>query len=71
MRDERITRVALYLNVFVLVVQAFAKIALLKALAPKQTEPPFVIAQAAVLVLFIVLSVFATKRFRTVQYSAA
>jgi hypothetical protein len=60
--------IALYLNVFVLVVQAFGKIG---ALAPKQTEPPFVIAQAAVLVLFIVLTVFATKRFRIVQRSLA
>jgi hypothetical protein len=58
--------IALYLNVFVLVVQAFGKIATLKALAPKQSEPPFVITQAAVLVLFIVLSIFATKRFRIV-----
>ena len=59
--------IALYLNVFVLVVQAFGKIAPLKALAPKQTEPPFAIAQVAVLVLFVVLTVFATKRFRIVQ----
>ncbi|HEX7421441.1 MAG TPA: hypothetical protein VF505_16240, partial [Thermoanaerobaculia bacterium] len=58
--------IALYLNVFVLVVQAFGKIAALKALAPKQSEPPFVITQAAVLVLFIVLSIFATRRFRIV-----
>ena len=58
--------IALYLNVFVLVVQAFGKIAALKALAPKQSEPPFVITQAAVLVLFIVLSILATKRFRIV-----
>jgi hypothetical protein len=63
--------IALYLNVFVLVVQAFGKIAALKALAPKQSEPPFVITQAAVLVLFIVLSIFATKRFRIVQHSVA
>jgi hypothetical protein len=63
--------IALYLNVFVLVVQAFGKIATLKALAPKQSEPPFVITQAAVLVLFIVLSIFATKRFRIVRHSVA
>ena len=56
--------IALYLNVFVGVVQAFEKIAPLKALAPKQSEPPFVIAQLAVMVLFIVLAVFAAKKFR-------
>ena len=55
---------ALYFNVFVGVVQAFDKIASLKALAPTQKEPPFAIAQGAVLVIFIVLGVLATKRFR-------
>src|SRR5438270_12757556 len=33
--------VALYLNVFVLVVQAFEKVPALKAMAPTQSEPPF------------------------------
>jgi hypothetical protein len=36
---------ALYLNVFVAVVQAFLKIPALKALAPTQKEPPFLVAQ--------------------------
>jgi hypothetical protein len=44
--------VALYFNVFVLVVQAFLKVPTLHALAPTQTEPPFAIAQLAVLLLF-------------------
>lgn len=56
--------VALYLNVFVGVVQAFEKVPALSALAPKQTEPPFVITQLAVLVLFIGLTIVAAKRFR-------
>jgi len=56
--------VALYLNVFVLVVQLFEKVPTLKAMAPTQSEPPFVAAQITVLVLFIVLSVFAAIRFR-------
>ena len=56
--------VALYLNVFVLVVQLFRRVPALQALAPTQSEPPFAIAQLAVLALFIVLGVFATKRFR-------
>ena len=55
---------ALYLNVFVLVVQAFLKVPALKALAPKQTEPPFVAAQAVVLVSFVVLGSLAAVRFR-------
>ena len=37
---------ALYLNVFVLIVQSFQKVPALKALAPTQSEPPFAIAQA-------------------------
>ncbi len=56
--------VALYLNVFVGVVQAFEKVPALSALAPKQTEPPFVITQLVVLVLFIGLTIVAAKRFR-------
>ncbi len=45
--------VALYFNVFVLVVQSFQKVPALAALAPTQSEPPFAIAQAIVLGLFI------------------
>jgi hypothetical protein len=54
---------ALYLNVFVGVVQAFQKLAFLKALAPNQSEPPFVIAQAVVLVLFVALGIAAMRAF--------
>src|SRR5713101_5084695 len=56
--------VALYLNVFVGVVQAFLKVPALTALAPRQTEPPFVITQLVVLVLFIGLTIVAAKRSR-------
>ena len=56
--------VALYLNVFVGVVQAFLRVPALRAMAPKQTEPPFVIAQAVVLALFVVLGILAAIRFR-------
>src|SRR6266404_6848672 len=41
--------IALYLNVFVLVVQSFLKVPALKALAPTQKEPPFLVAQLVVL----------------------
>jgi hypothetical protein len=54
---------ALYLNVFVGVVQAFQKVSFLRPLAPTQAEAPFVIAQVAVLVLFAVLGFLAVKRF--------
>jgi hypothetical protein len=40
---------ALYLNVFVLVVQAFLKVPSLTALAPTQKEPPFLVAQLVVI----------------------
>jgi len=53
----------LYFNVFVLVVQSFEKVPQLKAVAPTQKEPPFAIAQIAVLVLFVVLTTFAVRRF--------
>jgi hypothetical protein len=56
--------IALYLNVFVLVVQSFEKVPALEAMAPTQSEAPFKIAQAVVLVLFIVLAIFATKKFK-------
>ncbi|APV49448.1 hypothetical protein BWI17_06985 [Betaproteobacteria bacterium GR16-43] len=55
---------ALYLNCFVLVVQLFLKIPSLKAMAPTQSEPPFLAAQGATLVLFVILGVVAFKRFR-------
>jgi hypothetical protein len=55
---------AQYLNVFVGVVQAFQKSAFLAELAPTQSEPPFAIAQAAVLGLFLLLGWLAVSRFR-------
>jgi hypothetical protein len=55
--------IALYLNVFVAVVQAFQKVPALKAVAPTQAEPPFLIAQLVVFALFVVLAILATKRF--------
>ena len=55
---------ALYLNVFVLVVQAFEKVPVLKTMAPTQSEPPFLVAQLVVLTLFIVLGFFAVRKFQ-------
>jgi len=62
---------ALYFNVFVLVVQLFEKVPALKAIAPTQSDPPFAIAQLAVLALFLVLGTMATIRFRTQPAHAA
>ena len=56
--------IALYLNVFVAVVQAFQKVGRLRALAPTQSEPPFALAQGAVLILFVLIGIVAIRRFR-------
>src|SRR5437588_4023675 len=56
--------VALYLNVFVGVVQSFEKVPPLKALAPTQTEPPFAVTQVIVLTVFVLLAIAAAVRFR-------
>jgi phosphoglycerol transferase MdoB-like AlkP superfamily enzyme len=55
---------ALYLNVFVLVVQSFQKVPALQKLAPTQSEPPFAIAQGVALIAFLILGTLATRRFR-------
>jgi hypothetical protein len=62
--------VALYLNSFVAVVQSFLKVSALKALAPTQKEPPFLIAQHALMALFIVIGVFAVKKFHIERVAA-
>jgi hypothetical protein len=54
---------ALYLNVFVGVVQAFQKLPFLQPLAPTQSEPPFLVAQIAVLVIFVAFGILAVIRF--------
>jgi hypothetical protein len=56
--------ISLYLNVFVLVVQSFQKVPALKAMAPTQSEPPFKAAQGAVLLVFIVLGILASIKYR-------
>ena len=56
--------VALYLNVFVLIVQSFQKLPALQKLAPTQSEPPFLIAQAAALIAFLILGAMAARKFR-------
>ena len=55
---------ALYLNVFVLIVQSFQKLPALQKLAPTQSEPPFLIAQAVALIAFLILGAMAARKFR-------
>ena len=54
---------ALYLNCFVAVIQAFAKLSFLHDLAPTQSEPPFLAAQLVVLVIFVVLGFISVRKF--------
>src|SRR6266700_4392710 len=63
--------VALYLNVFVLVVQLFEKVPALRAMTPTQKEPPFLLAQLVMLALFVGLTIIAAKRFRMAPVGAA
>jgi hypothetical protein len=62
---------AFYLNSFVAVVQSFLKVPALKALAPTQKEPPFLIAQLTVMALFVVLGILAVKKFHAERVAAA
>ncbi|MBV9695676.1 MAG: hypothetical protein JO005_01950, partial [Gammaproteobacteria bacterium] len=55
---------AVYLNVFVAVVQSFLKIGFLHSFAPTGKEPPFAIAQVFTLVVFILLGFIAFRRNR-------
>jgi hypothetical protein len=56
--------IALYFNVFVLIVQSFLKVSALKALAPTQSEPPFLITQSVALIFFAAVTILAVLRFR-------
>jgi hypothetical protein len=62
---------ALYLNVFVAVTQSFQKLPFLQPLAPTQSEPPFVIAQVVVMVIFVVLGFMTVRSFHTEREASA
>jgi hypothetical protein len=53
-----------YFNVFVLIVQLFQKVSALKALAPTQSEPPFLVTQVVVLTVFVFVTVAAALKNR-------
>jgi hypothetical protein len=57
--------IALYLNVFVLIAQAFMKVPALKAMAPTQSEPPFLVAQLVCMAIFVALGIGAAKKFQS------
>jgi hypothetical protein len=57
--------IALFLNFFVLIFQLFEKVPALHALAPTMSEGPFKISVLCALVLFIILGIAGTKRFKT------
>jgi hypothetical protein len=54
---------ALWFNVFVLIIQSFAKIPALHAIAPTLSDPAFVAAELVVLAIFGVLGIVALIRF--------
>lgn len=61
---------ALYLNVFVLVVQLFVKTPPIAQLAPTQQETPFALTQGLILALFVWIGWAAFKGFRLPQEKA-
>jgi hypothetical protein len=56
--------IAQYLNFFVLIVQLFTKVPALKVLAPTQSELPFKVTQLTTLVIFALLTILASLKFR-------
>jgi hypothetical protein len=58
--------VSLYLNIFVLIIQAFLKVPSLHALAPSvpPSGPVFAVVQGLVLVFFVLVIIGAWKRFK-------
>ncbi len=60
--------IALYFNVFVLVIQSFLKVPALTALAPGNppSGPVFAVAQGIVLLFFVVAIIGAVRRFRPI-----
>ncbi len=63
--------IALYLNVVVLIIQLFEKVPDLKALAPTQSELPFVVTQVVVMAVFLAVTVLAAKRFHPEEQRGA
>jgi hypothetical protein len=62
---------ALWLNVFVGIVQAFQKLSFLQALAPTPDDQFVQLTQGTVLAIFVVLAIVALVRFRPAAKAAA
>jgi hypothetical protein len=58
---------ALWLNVFVAIVQSFNKFGYLNKFAPTGSEAPFAVTQGVVLILFVIAGVAAVRRYRPVD----
>jgi hypothetical protein len=56
--------VAFYFNFFVLIAQSFDKVPALHSIAPTQASPGFGVTQLAVLLIFILLTTRAFKKFQ-------
>jgi hypothetical protein len=52
-------------------VQSFLKVPALKVPAPTQKEPPFLMAQLAVMAIFVVLGILAVKKFHVGRVATA
>ena len=62
---------ALYLNLFVLIVQGFQKVAVLQPLAPTQAEWPFLLAQSLLLAGTLAVGALAVRQARRLAPVAA
>jgi uncharacterized membrane protein SirB2 len=51
-------------------VQSFLKIPAIYAMAPTQKEPPFLVAELVAMAIFVVIGIFAVKKFRLEPVSA-
>ena len=62
---------SLYLNIFVLIIQAFLKVPALHALAPSvpPSGPVFGVVQGVVLVFFVLVIIGAWRRFRPMAFA--
>jgi len=59
--------IALYFNVFILVIQLFRKVPALQAVAPTQSERPFQVAQSFVFVVFAAIAIRAVIKSGVVR----
>jgi hypothetical protein len=56
--------VLFFFNALVLIIQSFHKVPTLNALAPTGNEPPIIVAQSVLLVVFLIVGFLSLRRFR-------